>query len=276
MIALSAVLVVASGAAETKPRVAVVQFAANGSRAELGPLLTEVALSELTRDGCCELITQADLALVLGFERQQQVLGCSESNTCLAELAGAMNAQYLLVGQIGRLGDRLRVDLKLVDTKSARAVFRQGEFAANEDALADAVLGLVRGAARLLRPAPPAPVVVVKAGPSRVPAVLMLGGAVALGAGALGLGLSANGDYQRLKSTWNEGAPADPAAYRQTFSAESGSIHGRAIASDVLTGTAIVATGIGLWLLIRNPDAPAVVSGIVTPSGAAVSVGGRL
>jgi hypothetical protein len=51
------------------------------------------------------MTTPADVAVVLGLERQRQLLGCSsDSSNCAMELAAALNARVLLGGSIARVG----------------------------------------------------------------------------------------------------------------------------------------------------------------------------
>ena len=152
---------------------------------------------------------------------------------------------------------------------------RQGGFAKSEDELASLVIELCASASLTITGPPPAPVVVAKP-PSRVPAFVTLGGAVALGAGALALGLSANADATGLRTAWNGGAPSDFTAYTTQYERTAAGARGKALASDILSASAVVATGVGLFLLFRNPEATTTVSFMATPSGAAVTWAGRL
>jgi hypothetical protein len=65
--------------------------------------------------GSLEVMTSSALATLLGMERQRQLLGCAgESASCSAELAGALGVEGILTGSIGRFGETLQVNLKVV------------------------------------------------------------------------------------------------------------------------------------------------------------------
>jgi TolB-like protein len=90
-------------------------------------ILTEQLLTDLSGDPRFEAIGQSEISALLSLERQKQLLGCSdEATSCIAELGGALGARWLLMGSLGRLGGKLRLDLKLVDTTSAKVASRDG------------------------------------------------------------------------------------------------------------------------------------------------------
>jgi hypothetical protein len=63
-----------------------------------------------------QVITQQDVTAALGVERQRQLLGCGETN-CLAEIGGAMGADYIVRGNIAVLDADTALTLALVDNK---------------------------------------------------------------------------------------------------------------------------------------------------------------
>jgi TolB-like protein len=117
--------------------------AAQGVSPGAAQILEDVVATELARTGRFQVVGRGDLVAVLGYERQRQALGCSES-ACLAEIGGAVGADLVLSGQAGQLGSQLRLSLILVDAKKGVAVARAARFtAASEDALAAVVPELV-------------------------------------------------------------------------------------------------------------------------------------
>ena len=156
MVALLALALLAADPRGTPPpaptqKVAVWAIqAAQGLSPGAAQILEDVIATELARTGRFQVVGRTDLAAVLGYERQRQVLGCAESS-CLAEIGGAVGADLVLSGQAGQLGSQYRLSLLLVDAKKGVAVARAARFtAATEDALAavvPAVIGdLVGGA----------------------------------------------------------------------------------------------------------------------------------
>jgi TolB-like protein len=99
-------------------------------------ILSEVIATEVARLGF-DVISQADINVMIGFEKQKQMLGCSEDSSCLAEIGGALGVDYVVAGQVGQLGSRYRFSLLLVDARKSKVVGRAAQFCdATEDALA--------------------------------------------------------------------------------------------------------------------------------------------
>ena len=116
---------------------------ADGISAGAAQVLVDVVATELAKTGRFQVVGRADLTALLGYERQRQVLGCTESG-CLAEIGGAVGAELVLSGQAGRIGSQNRLSLLLVDARKAVTVARVARFTApTEDALSAAVPGLV-------------------------------------------------------------------------------------------------------------------------------------
>jgi TolB-like protein len=103
-------------------------------------LVEEQLLTELSTAGRYDVAGQSELLAVLGIERQKQLLGCSDNQgSCLAEIGGALGARWLVMGTVGRFGSKLRLDLKLIDATSGRAVRREGRVLDHDDELFPAV-----------------------------------------------------------------------------------------------------------------------------------------
>ncbi len=94
-------------------------------------ILTDIVVSEVARAGY-DVVSQADITAMIGFEKQKRVLGCSEDSSCLAEIGGALGVDFMLTGQVGQIGTRNRVSLLVVDTKKARVVGRSAQFSRPE------------------------------------------------------------------------------------------------------------------------------------------------
>lgn len=71
-----------------------------------------------------EVLSSNQVAAVIGLERQKQLLGCNETN-CVAELAGALGVDGLVLGNIARFGEKLQLDVRVAAASDARnlAVF---------------------------------------------------------------------------------------------------------------------------------------------------------
>ncbi len=112
-------------AAEQKPKLAILDFTANGASKELASAAGGVAASELDRLGVFKVMTADAIRNMLAFEKQRQMLGCSDTG-CIAELGGALGADYLVAGKVSRLAaskdapESFTLELTLSSVKKAQ------------------------------------------------------------------------------------------------------------------------------------------------------------
>jgi hypothetical protein len=187
--------------------VAALSFAGGASAAARvgdgeGALLTDVAAAALAGHQQLDVVTSRDLREVVEVEASKQMLGCSDEKSCLAEVAGAMGARYVVSGQLGALGERLVLTISVFDARQGSSSGRQALQADSIEALSaqvdPAVDRLVAGlalpaegarekvlvldfkatASSTVVPPPPAPAAGV--GP-----LLLVGGGAGVGLGAL-------------------------------------------------------------------------------------------
>lgn len=212
----AALLALALLAADARPaapqKVAVWSIqAAQGVTPGAAQVLEDVVATELARTGRFQVIGRADLAALLGYERQRQVMGCTES-ACLAEIGGAVGADLVLSGQAGQLGTQHRLSLLLVDARKATAVARAARFtAATEDALAAVVPAVVAD----LVAAAPAPG--ARDAPATAAALLGRAGALA----KEGRHADAAAEYDRYPGLFPEGKERCLAAFQAGAAWES-------------------------------------------------------
>ncbi len=83
-------------------------------------LLGDALAGELRRRPGVSVLTQSDVAALLGLEKTRQMLGCSDSG-CMAEIGGALGADRIVHGSLGRVGESLVVNLSALDPKRGRA-----------------------------------------------------------------------------------------------------------------------------------------------------------
>ena len=63
------------------------------------------------REHGVEVLTPGDIELVLGIERQKELIGCgSEGSSCVGELADAFGVDGVITGSIGMFGNTFRID----------------------------------------------------------------------------------------------------------------------------------------------------------------------
>ncbi len=116
-----ALLFLTTGAA-AKERVAVLELQTPGIEASEGKAISQNLIgilgSEASRLGY-DVITTADIESMLSYEKQKDLLGCQDDTACLAELGGALGADLMIAGSVGKLGDTYNVSLTLLDIKRA-------------------------------------------------------------------------------------------------------------------------------------------------------------
>ena len=126
--ALAVLLLPAPARPEAKPRLAVLDLAANGASKELAAAAGTAAATELDRIGAFQVITSEAIRSMLAFEKQRQMLGCTDAG-CIAEIGGALGADWLVSGKVTRLAagagvpETFSLDLTLT---SVRKGLREG------------------------------------------------------------------------------------------------------------------------------------------------------
>jgi hypothetical protein len=96
-----------------------------------------------------KVVTHAEIATLLGMERQRALMGCDEtSSACMAELANALGADAMLMGGVARIGSAFQVNLKIISSKDGTQLAKYSSSADGEEALLNA---LTRGAGELAR-----------------------------------------------------------------------------------------------------------------------------
>lgn len=152
-------------------------------------------LARALRSRGLQVVTAADMAAVLGAERQRQLLGCDESGaSCLLELGNALGCDGLLRVSLAKLsGGAWRANVKVLSSRDGTTLAETGVESDSDQAFARALDPAAERLARALAPpgAPPdVPEAKGASSPRRVawiPAVA--GGLVSLAGGAL-LGLA--------------------------------------------------------------------------------------
>jgi hypothetical protein len=109
-----------------------------GVSKETAQLLGDALGGELRKRSGVSVLTQGDVAALLGVEKTRQMLGCTDSG-CMAEIGGALGADRIVHGSIGRVGGSLVVNLSALDARRATSAASVSERlrGANEEAFLD-------------------------------------------------------------------------------------------------------------------------------------------
>lgn len=225
---------------------------------------TEALTAEVTRTRLFKVTAQQELQTALGLERQRQLLGCAEeAQSCMAELADALGARFVMSGSLTKLGDTYQLNVQTVDSRKAQPIGRSTRLASSLEVLRAQLPFTVAEAT-----ATPAPV-----RPSRVPAFALVGaGAAAIVAG----GVLFLQSLTREEAVLNELALAkeqrafvlDPA---ESYRAEAKAVTELRIAGGIAAGVGAALVVAGVLVLPGEND---VVRVAVVPTGNGVGLAG--
>lgn len=253
-------------------RIAAVGLSALNVPTRVADFYTEHLAQQMVGWGV-RVTTPKEISVLIGFERQKQLLGCDEENTsCLAELGNALGVDGLLLGDVARFGDAFQVNVKVMAPADAHLLASYGERVESEDRVLDAFNRAARAlsqelARKLGRTLPlPSPAFLQSletqrqhpAAPSvrerpllRHAWIPAAGGAVVALVGG-GLLLSANASHQELTTT-ERVLSADRALELR----QSGELTQRLGWVGVGLGAASLVAGAGMALYAREPQEPA-------------------
>jgi len=120
------------------PSVAVLNMRAEyGIAPGAAKLLTEQLLDHVRHSAAfSRTVGMSEIETALQMDRDRQLLDCS-TDSCAAEMAGALGVDMILVGTLGKLGGSYVMGLKLMESKTAavKASVSRKVSAASEDAL---------------------------------------------------------------------------------------------------------------------------------------------
>jgi hypothetical protein len=77
-------------------------------------------VSDRFSDQGFEVTSPRAVTTLLGLERQRQLLGCSDESSCIAELAGALGVESVLMGDLAKVGTSYQVNLKILSPQSGK------------------------------------------------------------------------------------------------------------------------------------------------------------
>jgi hypothetical protein len=99
-------------------RVVVYDITAADLSAKRAQLVSECIVEEVRKLERVSVSSIAEVRAMLSLEEQRQMLGCDQAS-CLVQLAGALGADDLVLGQVGSVGDSTVLTIKRVDLQTA-------------------------------------------------------------------------------------------------------------------------------------------------------------
>src|SRR5687768_2517862 len=108
-----------------RKRVLVLDLAALGVDKDTTRVIADSVAAAVANDRNLDVISGADLRSLVDIEAEKRALGCDANESCLAEIAGALSADLVVSGSVGRLGSLVVVNLSLYDGKRQESVDKQ-------------------------------------------------------------------------------------------------------------------------------------------------------
>jgi PEGA domain-containing protein len=107
-------------------RLAVLDFALAGSaHPDLARVLADAAAAGAAAAAPDhQVLSQGEVVALLGLERTRQMLGCTDDQGCMADLAGALDSDRLLAGSLTILERSALLSVRLLDVKRSRTLAR--------------------------------------------------------------------------------------------------------------------------------------------------------
>ncbi len=119
---------------------AVLDLKATGVEADTASNLTQLLSTEIKKIKGTTVISRDDLLAILSLEKLSQLTGEACDVACVAELGGALGVDKLVTGQLGKLGERYFISLRLIDPVAVKTDSRIAEsFKGTEEMLIRAV-----------------------------------------------------------------------------------------------------------------------------------------
>ncbi len=87
-------------------------------------LISSFITAELSQHPTLDIISGEDMRRMMELEAEKQTVGCDDNNNCLAELAGALGADLVIYGELGKLGNQYMLQQSLFNTKAGKAMAR--------------------------------------------------------------------------------------------------------------------------------------------------------
>jgi hypothetical protein len=141
---LALALALGAGPAPAEHKIAVLRLEASGVGPELAESATALIPTEVRRlRPESRVFSSEDVRALLTHQKDRLILGCGADAGCMAELGGALGADEIVAGRLGRLGETYVVELRRVEVAQARSLGSATRTVRRPDAIASAVVALV-------------------------------------------------------------------------------------------------------------------------------------
>ena len=121
------------------PTLASPEFTTLNVSAEVATFCNEHLAQNFASRGV-QVTTARQITAAIGLERQKQLLGCDEAaSSCIAELASALGVDGMVLGELGKLGSKYQLNLRVTKSSTGAVLATWSRAVAREDDLLDAL-----------------------------------------------------------------------------------------------------------------------------------------
>jgi TolB-like protein len=149
-LALAALLLAAQPSSSAPLQVLVLEPKVVNVDASRAARYQRLLVQALSRAQGLSVVASSDVARFAELGAAQQASSC-DADACLAEIAGALGADLVVFGEVGKLGDRALVQLSLFDQKQGGIIARATDEGQSVDELAGRVDHVAKELVRPLR-----------------------------------------------------------------------------------------------------------------------------
>jgi TolB-like protein len=124
--ALLSCLVAASGV-DTRPQILVmpIEHDEGNSPTTVAVTVSEAIGAEIAKEPGFSVLTHADLSRLAALEGEKQAMGCETDQSCLADIATALGARFVVSGRLTKVDENQVLQTTLLDAHGGRALARE-------------------------------------------------------------------------------------------------------------------------------------------------------
>lgn len=108
----------------TRTRLAIMSLSAAGVPEEYAVGLTETIATQASQTGVFDTISPRQIASLLAYEKRKELLGGCVQEACYVQIAQVVKADHILAGTVSKIGDKLGLNLVLIDAREGLALKR--------------------------------------------------------------------------------------------------------------------------------------------------------
>ena len=102
-------------------RTAVYNLELQGIEESMGRVVTDAILAEVRKLEGISAIGMEEITQMISLEAQKQMMGCESSESCLAQIAGALGVDELITGALTQLGENRVLTIRRIDQRRAKS-----------------------------------------------------------------------------------------------------------------------------------------------------------